>query len=105
MDPTVVYVVTTTRTGELTSNLLKDVSSSPGLSWPNLIDPNLLNAVLFHKEPRSKSERKKKGASSLTPKRLMSSECLKQSSIGIPRPSRDTPTSTRKIRSVFPRSL
>merc|ERR1712227_1151556 len=85
MDPTAVYVVTTTRTGELISNLL--------------------NAVLFHKEPRSKSERKKKGASSLTPKRLMSSKCLKQSSIGIPRPSRDTPTSTRKIRSVFPRSL
>merc|ERR1712227_1149477 len=89
MDPTVVSVVTTTRTGELTSNL---------------IDPNLLNAVLFHKEPKSKSERKKKGVSSLTPKRLMSSKCLKQSSIGIPRPSRDTPTPTRKIRSVFPRS-
>merc|ERR1719226_395166 len=61
MDPTVVSVVTTTRTGELTSNLLKDVSSSPGLSWLNLIDPNLLNAVLFHKEPKSKLERKKKG--------------------------------------------
>ena len=55
MDPTVVSVVTTTRTGELISNLLKDVSSSPGLSWLNLIDPNLLNAVLFHKEPKSKS--------------------------------------------------
>merc|ERR1712121_490741 len=100
MDPTVVSVVTTTRTRELTSRAPRDVSSSPELSLENLTDPNLMNADLFLREPRSKSERKKKDASSLTSRRLTSRKFLRTRSTGIARPSRDTPTSTKKTRSV-----
>merc|ERR1712126_340828 len=105
MDPTVASVVTTTRTRELTSRVPRDVSSSPELSLANLTDPNLMNADLFHREPRRKSERKKKDVLSLTSRRLMSRKFWRRRSTGIARPSRDTPTSTRKTRSVSPRSL
>merc|ERR1712133_134064 len=54
---------------------------------------------------QSKSEKKKKGASSLTSRRLTSRKFLRMRSTGIARPSRDTPTSTKKTRSVSPRSL
>merc|ERR1712033_154051 len=79
MDLTVASVVTTTRTGELTSRAPRDVSSSPELSLVNLTDPNLMNADLFLREPRSKSERKKKDASSLTSRRLTSRKFLRMS--------------------------
>merc|ERR1712126_377989 len=95
MDLTVASVVITTRTRELTSRAPRDVSSSPELSLVNLTDPNLMNADLFLGEPRSKSERKKKDASSLTSRRLTSRKFLRMRSTGIARPSRDTPTSTK----------
>merc|ERR1719348_481415 len=103
MDLTVVSVVTTTRIRELTSRAPRDVSSSPELSLVNLTDPNLMNADLFLREPRSKSERKKKDASSLTSRRLTSRKFLRMRSTGTARPSRDTLTSTKKtdIKKVF----
>merc|ERR1719282_923881 len=64
MGPNVVSVVTTTRTGELTSNLQRDVSSPQTGFLLNLTDPNLMNADPSPREHRRKLEILRKDVSS-----------------------------------------